>query len=186
VSGQNRPDERMSASPDLIPIEREAPVPAAFRSVMAGLAASVSIVTVESDGRTLGVTISSLVSLSLDPPLVLFALHERSGMLQHLDRRRFGITVLDESQRHIAAMFAARDHPPAPPEWLHRPVDRSEAVCILGGVVRLTAVRYACWQAGDHVIVAARVIRAVRGDASRPLLHFDRDFTGLAKSRDYS
>ncbi|HSB99880.1 MAG TPA: flavin reductase family protein [Burkholderiaceae bacterium] len=165
---------------DVLEVERQAAVdPRAFREAMANHAASVAVLTVSAGEQTLGVTISSLISLSLDPPLVLFALHRHSSMLARIERGRFGITVLGESQSRIAQRLASRDRPAVPREWLH-PAEAAEgAATIAGGAVRLTATLFQRWDAGDHVCIAAQVLRA-QGCNRWPLMHIRSGFAALA------
>jgi hypothetical protein len=56
----------------------------AFRDVMATVCAPVTVVTTTTaDGKPYGTTVSAFASLSLDPPLVMIALGNRSGLLAH-------------------------------------------------------------------------------------------------------
>jgi flavin reductase (DIM6/NTAB) family NADH-FMN oxidoreductase RutF len=157
--------------------------PAAFRTVMTNHAASVSILTVADGPSVRGVTLSSLISLSLDPPLVLFALHRGSSMLPLLDRGPFGLTVLSDLQRHIAEALARPDRPAVPTCWLDRPKPGIDAATIAGGAVQLTAALVGHWNAGDHVCISARVLSGASNERS-PLLHFRRDFAALRHMRD--
>lgn len=152
--------------------------PAVFRAVMANHAASVAVLTA-ADGLSIrGVTLSSLISLSLDPPLVLFALRRGSSMLSLLDRDPFGLTILGDSQRHIAEALARPDRPAVPARWLDCSQGRRDAATIAAGAVQLTAVPFGRWDAGDHVCIAARVLSAESSGRS-PLLHFRRDYAAL-------
>lgn len=157
--------------------------PAAFRAVMSNHAASVAILTVADGPSIRGVTLSSLISLSLEPPLVLFALHRGSSMLPLLDRGPFGLTVLSDSQRHIAQALARPDRPAVPACWLDRPKRGSGAATIAAGVVQLTAALLGRWNAGDHVCISARVLGGTSNERS-PLLHFRRDYAALQPMRD--
>jgi flavin reductase (DIM6/NTAB) family NADH-FMN oxidoreductase RutF len=157
--------------------------PAAFRTVMTHHAASVAILTVADGPSVRGVTLSSLISLSLDPPLVLFALHRGSSMLPLLDRGPFGLTVLSDSQRHIAEALARPDRPAVPTCWLECPKRGSEAATIAAGAVQLTAALLGRWNAGDHVCISARVLSGTSNERS-PLLHFRRNFAALQHLRD--
>ncbi len=157
--------------------------PAAFRTAMANHAASVAVLTVADGQSVRGVTLSSLISLSLDPPLVLFALQRGSSMLPSLDRGRFGLTVLGHSQRHIAEALARPNRPAVPASWLHRPKGRDDTATIAAGAVRLTAVRFGRWDAGDHVCIAAMVLSAECNERT-PLLHFRRAYAALQCARE--
>jgi flavin reductase (DIM6/NTAB) family NADH-FMN oxidoreductase RutF len=67
----------------------------------------VAVVTVDAGGQRLGMTVSSLVSLSLDPPLVGFAV-SRERSLHELLREAGGcaISLLAAGQEWLAQHFA--------------------------------------------------------------------------------
>ncbi|MFF7635903.1 flavin reductase family protein [Kitasatospora sp. NPDC008050] len=79
-----------------------------FVELMSGVCAPVTVVTaMTADGRPHGSTVSSFASLSLDPPLVNFALDRASGLLTHLQPGdRVGVNILGADQRELASTFA--------------------------------------------------------------------------------
>ncbi|WP_413105191.1 flavin reductase family protein [Streptomyces sp. Inha503] len=81
-----------------------------FTELMSGVCAPVTVVTATTaDGRPRGSTVSSFASLSLDPPLVSFALDRASGLLAHLrPGDRVGVNILGAHQRELATRFARR------------------------------------------------------------------------------
>jgi flavin reductase (DIM6/NTAB) family NADH-FMN oxidoreductase RutF len=149
----------------------------AFRQTMANVAASVAVVTADVDGSVHGVTISSLISLSLDPPLVLFALNRSSSMLRHLAQSCFALTVLNAQQREIAAALARRDRPPVAPQWLTRVAEPgSHSVAVIRDGAAWVAAKFerAC-PVGDHVIVIGHVLQAA-GGRMPPLIYHRRSY----------
>src|SRR4026209_1865981 len=74
--------------------------------------AGVAVVTVDLAGERVGLTVASLVSLSLDPPLVGVAIR-RDAALHELLRGtdEFAASMLAEGQEHLAQHFA-RGVPP--------------------------------------------------------------------------
>lgn len=91
-----------------------------FRAAMSRLAAGVVLVTAQEPsldpddpsapvGEDVGMTATSFMSVSLDPPLVLVSLREGSRMDDLLDEQPlWAVSVLSESQRHIAGRFAMK------------------------------------------------------------------------------
>src|ERR671936_156967 len=69
--------------------------------------AGVAVVTVDPRGQRVGLTVASLVSLSLEPPLVGFAVR-RDAALHELLRRagEFGVSLLAQGQEQAAQHFA--------------------------------------------------------------------------------
>lgn len=74
--------------------------------------AGVSVVIAEVDGRRHGLTVSSLVSLSLDPPLVGISIAQQASLHELLrDAGEWGVSMLSGDQEHLAQHFA-RSVPP--------------------------------------------------------------------------
>jgi flavin reductase (DIM6/NTAB) family NADH-FMN oxidoreductase RutF len=85
-----------------------------FTELMSGVCAPVTVVTATAaDGRPHGSTVSSFASLSLDPPLVSFALDRASGLLAHLQPGDpVGVNILGAHQQELASTFARRHRGP--------------------------------------------------------------------------
>lgn len=83
-----------------------------LRALFARYPAGVCVVTVDAGGQRLGLTVGSLVSLSLDPPLVGFGV-SREAALHELLREAGGcaISLLAAGQEWLAQHFA-RGVPP--------------------------------------------------------------------------
>jgi len=108
---------------------------------------AVAVVTVEAGGARAGLTVASLVSLSLDPPLVGFAVRRDAALHELLrEAEELAISVLAEGQEHLAQHFARgvppialweriplRDDSAGPPQladaaaWLRGRVDQEHA-----------------------------------------------------------
>ena len=72
----------------------------------------VSILSVDVDGDRMGVTVSSLVSLSLEPPLVGVSIGKEASCYELLRAAgRFAISLLGSEQDELARRFAA-GYPP--------------------------------------------------------------------------
>ena len=82
------------------------------RELLGRYASGVCVVTVDAGGQKLGMTVGTLVSLSLDPPLVGFAI-SRERSLHELLREAGGcaISLLAAGQEWLAQHFA-RGVPP--------------------------------------------------------------------------
>ena len=80
-----------------------------FRTLMAGFPTGVVIVTtVTDDGTPLGLTCSSLCSVSMDPPLMLVCIHNDSRTLKALMASgSFAVNLLHLGGRRAARLFAA-------------------------------------------------------------------------------
>ncbi|MFE3183040.1 flavin reductase family protein [Streptomyces violascens] len=130
-----------------------------FRSAMARVAGPVAVVTVRApDGVPCGMTVSSLCSVSLRPPLVLFCVAATASCHPVLrTARRWCVSVLAAGQEDVARRFAAKGE------------DRfaGPGLDIFGGLpaVRGSLARLLCAYerivpAGDHSMVIGRVLEA--------------------------
>ena len=80
-----------------------------LRRTLSRFATGVTIITcVDPEGRYVGLTANSFNSLSLNPPLVLWALRESSpSLVTFSNAGRFAINVLSESQVDLSRRFAS-------------------------------------------------------------------------------
>jgi len=99
-------------------------------------------------------TASAFVSVSLDPPLVLVSLDNRSYMHQILPSAgRYGVSVLEEKQEKVSDHFAGRTV-----EGIHVHFAMDQGVPLLEGAVAHFAVEVIdAHPAGDHTLYIGRV-----------------------------
>lgn len=80
-----------------------------MRTVLGQVPTSVAVVTTLDEGRPCGCTIGSLVSVSLDPPLVAFFAMETSATLWAIAAHgSFTVNVLAHDQAWVCDVFARR------------------------------------------------------------------------------
>lgn len=80
-----------------------------MRNAMGHFLTGVAIVTTEHQGETSGMTINSLTSISLDPPILMISLNfdTRTGD-GVLGSGKFAISILGVKQESVARQFASR------------------------------------------------------------------------------
>jgi flavin reductase len=147
-----------------------------LRNVMRLIPAPVAVVTVDLEGERLGLTVASLVSLSLEPPLVGVAIR-RTAALHELLRRagEFGISVLGAGQEHLAQHFA-RGVPPIA-LWQGVPVREGDGPPLLEGALAWLRCEVRDeHETGDHTLFSGQVIAAESGTAERALVYLDRRY----------
>jgi len=156
-----------------------------FRAAMSRLAAGVVLVTAFEPpldaegpkGEDVGMTATSFMSVSLDPPLVLVSLREGSRMDDLLDEQPFwAVSVLSESQRHIAGRFAMKGRVSDRLLFEDIPYVRGEltgAPLVGGALGTLECRTEQRVEAGDHTLVIGRVLTAhVPSADGGPLMYF--------------
>jgi flavin reductase (DIM6/NTAB) family NADH-FMN oxidoreductase RutF len=117
------------------------------------------------------------MSVSLDPPLVLVSLREGSRMDDLLDEQPlWGVSVLAESQRHIAGRFAMKGRISDRLLFEDIPYVRgtvSGAPLVGGALATLECRTEQRVTAGDHTLVIGRVLTAsVPSADGGPLAYF--------------
>jgi flavin reductase (DIM6/NTAB) family NADH-FMN oxidoreductase RutF len=150
-----------------------------LRAVMRTFPSGVAVVTVDLEGERIGLTVSSLVSLSLDPPLVGLAV-SRQAALHELLRRAgsFGVSLLGEGQEELATRFS-RGVPPIA-LWTGVEVREGPGPPLLEGSLGwLVCETRAEHSAGDHTLFVGEVVSAEAGAPGRPLVHLDRRFVAV-------
>jgi flavin reductase (DIM6/NTAB) family NADH-FMN oxidoreductase RutF len=147
-----------------------------LRDVMRLIPAPVSVVSVDLEGERLGLTVASLVSLSLEPPLIGVAINRGAALHELLRRARdFGVSVLAAGQEHLAQHFA-RGVPPIA-LWQEIPVRAGEGPPLLEGALAWLRCRVrAEHEAGDHTLFVGDVLSAEGGQAEHALVYLDRRY----------
>lgn len=144
----------------------------ALRAAMANLPTGLTIVTTSSGGRPHGTTLSAVMSLSLDPPMVVLSLAATSSLLARLKRGgRFGVNVLAAHQDQIALRFSQKLHDRfADLDWKDDGAPRLAGAhaWVLGEVSSIVP-------AGDHALVIGDVLVA-EPSGGRPLTYWQRSF----------
>src|SRR5262245_35834302 len=78
-----------------------------FRQLMACWSTGVAVVTTAAGDAPLGCTVSAITSVSLEPPLLLVALAERSRTLAAVQQRgRLGVNLLPAQRLDLAQQFS--------------------------------------------------------------------------------
>jgi flavin reductase ActVB len=161
-----------------------------FKQAMARLAGAVSVITTYDEHcQPWGFTASSLCSLSLQPPLVLFCLSEDADCYQaFLHARFFAINLLSEQQRDLAQRFAHKGR--AKYQETTFVQGKLNLPLLPGTLTALECSRLNAYPGGDHRIFTGLVEysqSAQLNPAARPLLysiHTYGTFTALLSSEE--
>ena len=154
-----------------------------LRDTMGRFATGVAIVTVEHAGRPHGMTVNSLTSVSLDPPLILVCLARRTRTATAIQARgAFVVNILADRQDALSNRFAR----PGGNERFAGIDVRMNAHGLpeLPALGHLTCRVHDIHDGGDHHIVVAEVLET-RIRERRPLIfHRGRYDTLTGDGRD--
>jgi flavin reductase (DIM6/NTAB) family NADH-FMN oxidoreductase RutF len=172
----------VSACPDHLIFE-DLPVasPEDLRSTFRRHAAGVAVVTANATTGPVGFTVTSLVSVSAQPPRVSFNVAHGSSSWPAISLARYvGIHLLGADQSDLAARFArsGADRFAAPTVWAPGP----RRIPLLDGCVAwMVGAVEERLPVGDHSIVVVKVLHlGGRADVGEPLLYHDGTFRELA------
>lgn len=131
--------------------------PMAMRQTMGRFATGVAVITTEHDGVPHGMTVNSLTSVSLDPPLLLVCFHHGARSAEAVTSAgRFAVNILASRQQPIALRFAQRgeDHFAG----LGLEYDGHRVPVVPGALAHLDCDVERVVEAGDHTIVFGTVV----------------------------
>jgi flavin reductase ActVB len=148
-----------------------------YRQLGRASAGAVSVVaTYEEDSEAVvGLTISSYVTLSYEPPLVMYAIQRHTASYSPMVTcRSFGISLLAAGQSGVARHFAQ----PRRERGTQMPFDTGAHVrvpLIPQALAQIECVTNEVFMSGDHAIVVG-LVEAARTHEGEPLLYFGRQY----------
>jgi flavin reductase (DIM6/NTAB) family NADH-FMN oxidoreductase RutF len=156
-----------------------------FAAALRQLAAGVCLLTVKDDIDDVGTTVTSVMSVSVRPPLVAVGLAADGYPAEVLaEVGSCGLTVLAAEHAIVGSRFASAGRPSARHLLESVPWRRAElsgAIVLERGLAALDCRLERTVEAGDHVLALLRVEAvAVLDEAARPLLRLRGRFTDAA------
>ncbi len=151
--------------------------PAEQRKILGSFATGVTVITTKGESPT-GLTANSVTSLSLDPPLVLFAVDKRASSLQAFrDAGCFAVNILTAEQQEISNRFAS----PGPKDFSDLDTRTAETGApVLNGSLGWVDCRLQyVLPGGDHDIFVGEIV-AGEYHGGDPLLYFAGKYRDIA------
>ncbi len=148
--------------------------PSEFAAALGQYASGVCLLTVRDGIDDVGTTVSSVMSVSADPPLVAVGLTAGGYPVEVLEEvGRCGLTVLAAEHAIVASRFASAGRPSArhlleSVPWSRAPA--SEAIVLDGGLAALDCRLDRLIEAGDHVLALLAIEDVLSVATGAPLL----------------
>jgi flavin reductase (DIM6/NTAB) family NADH-FMN oxidoreductase RutF len=144
---------------------------AAFRRYPTGVA----VITAAGPDGPVGLTASSVASVSVSPPALSFSVMGSRSARAIVEASSFAVNMLGPGHATLAHDFARAGRPRFTPEqgWDIRPT--GEPV-LPGALAALRCVPLHLVPVGDSTVVVAEVLEVVLGTGSGRLVHHDREF----------
>ena len=175
-------DARGEVRAHLVPNEDAEPVSVdVFKAAMRALPAGISVITTGTGEAASGIVVSSLTSISADPPLVGFFINETASCRSVLLRSgRFVANVIGEAHAEVMDAFLKRPQGPdrfAVGRWREGEASLPVLVDALASIeCEITFTQ----TIGTHRMVVSSVRHVTCGDAS-PVVHFNAVTYTLAR-----
>jgi flavin reductase (DIM6/NTAB) family NADH-FMN oxidoreductase RutF len=163
-----------SARHDAVPVEGNL-----LRRVCGLFVTGVTVITTGRGDDAAGTTVNSFTSVSLDPPLVLFCLHNRSRLLPIVQRcQAYSVNLLAGRHERIARAFAGKDTAAIDHVAHH---DSATGVPVLSDALAYLACRLVnAFDGGDHTIFLGEVVEVGLPRLSQePLIFFRGSLSAL-------
>lgn len=151
--------------------------PEVFREVIGHFMSGVTVITATAEGRDYGMTASAVTSLSLNPPMMLACLNNRSPTQEAITRSgAFAVNVLAEGQGDLAKQFAR----PGEDKFVGVAIRRGAGgVPLLSDALAVLECRVGTdVSGGTHRVFFAQVARATARHGA-PLAYFRGSFGRL-------
>jgi flavin reductase len=148
-----------------------------LRKLMRLFPSGVCVVSANVDGQSVATTMGSLVSLSLDPPLVGVSVGRELALHELLRTAgAFAVSILRGHQADVAAHFA-RGMPPLV-LWDSVPLRHGAtgAPLLAEALAWIECRLWARYDAGDHSIFVGEVVALEEGDPGEGLVYRERGY----------
>jgi 3-hydroxy-9,10-secoandrosta-1,3,5(10)-triene-9,17-dione monooxygenase reductase component len=152
--------------------------PLAMRSVLGHFCTGVAVVT-GIDVEPVGLTMQSLTSVSLDPPLILICPQKSSTSWPRIARTgSFCVNVLSAGQHELGLRFARSGGDKFTGVPWH--ASTAGAPRLDAALAHIDCAVHAVHEAGDHLVVLGRVTELAADGELGPLLFYRGEFGSLA------
>lgn len=153
-----------------------------FLEAMRRAASVVSIVTTDGPGGRWGVTVSSMCSVSADPPTVLACINAQHASALAIEANGvFAVNILSASQRDVSDVFAGRVQHLRQDKFACAEWETMATGCpVLQGALAVFDCRLShSILIGSHRVVAGLVVGTAMHDGE-PLVYSNRAYHALA------
>ena len=145
-----------------------------FKKTLSKFATGITVITTSNKSILYGKTINSFSSLSLSPPLVLFALDIKSSKLNIFkNSEKIIINTLSKKQKKISDNFAKNK-----PDWnnLDYEILKNGNPIIKNCVSILDCKIINKIKKGDHIIFICKVLKVYDNNKLEPLIYYNSKY----------
>jgi len=148
-----------------------------LRKLMRLFPSGVCVVSANVDGQRVATTIGSLVSLSLEPPLVGISVGRELALHELLRTAgAFGVSILRGDQADVAAHFARGVPPLVLWDSVSSRAGETGAPLLAEALAWIECRLWARYDAGDHSIFVGEVAAVEEGEPGEGLVYRERGY----------
>ncbi len=155
-----------------------------FRQAFGRFATGVAVLSTRWQGLDYAMTANSLTSVSLDPPLMLFCVHEDSRFGEAVQATgTWGLSILATASRAAATWLATSARPVRGQldQIPHRPGRVHGVALVAGSLATMECTTVAVYPGGDHAIVVGEAVDIdVPSDDAEALLYYRGQYGSVA------
>lgn len=176
----------MNSAVRTIKIDRKA-LSGDFRRAMRHLAGGVSVITVGRGKEIAGMTVTSVSSLSVDPPALIVSINRESSSWPLLKRYGFfGVNILTADQLDIAERFGGKDRLKgadrfAGAQWITR---ASGVPLLAGALAAIDCEVEDVVERHSHAIVIGRVLDMQVSSRTAALAYWQGQYVAIDRNED--
>lgn len=176
----------MTHDPHAEPNGRSREIAVAMRRAFRQLASGVAVVTTSYDGQLYGITVTSLTSISLEPPILMIAINNESPTIAAIAAsERFAVHLLAAEQEELSVQFAASVDSAEKFRGVRIDPGPNDSHRLAGALASLDCRVERTVPVGTHSVLFGRVHDAVSARApGDPLVYFHRRYWRLKTNRD--
>ena len=153
-----------------------------FRATLGNLPSGVAAITALSDGQPIGVTVASLLMVSVEPPMVGFMLGKSSSSLPRIiEHGSFTANILPAEQQDLAIGFATKPATERFSDVSWRPAPGTGNPVLDGAVAWIDCRITTVVEPGDYALVVGEADRFGTGPEGTPLAFHRGRFTRLTE-----
>jgi flavin reductase (DIM6/NTAB) family NADH-FMN oxidoreductase RutF len=158
-----------------------------FRGAMRHLAGGVSVITVGRGTDITGMTVTSVSSLSVDPPTLIVSINRESSSWPLLQRHgRFGVNILTADQLDIAERFTGKGGLKgadrfAGAQWITR---ASGVPLLVGALAAIDCEVEHIVERHSHAIVIGRVLDMQLSSRTAALAYWQGQYVAIDQNED--
>ncbi len=148
-----------------------------YRQLGRAAAGAVSVVAAHNHDRSaiVALTVSSFVTLSFDPPLVMFAIqHATASYAPMVTCKSFGVSLLSADQADLARRYSIQSRERASKEFFDEG-PMLQVPVIAGALAQIECLTHQLFVSGDHAIVVG-MVEGAQTRQGQPLLYFARQY----------